>query len=131
MLRAPTSSVEHIAHIAYDAVQTYCRTIGEDPNLPWAELPEVSREGLIAGTHAVLDGTAGTAEAQHERWCAYWIGKGWITGDVKSNELKTHPNLVTWPELPIEQRMKDVLFRAVVLAFIDVALMDLGLMASR
>jgi hypothetical protein len=39
---------------------------------------------------------------------------GWMWGKEKDVEKKLHPCMVPWEELPVEQRVKDYLFRAVV-----------------
>jgi len=39
---------------------------------------------------------------------------GWVYGEVKDPERKTHPCMVPYDDLPIEQRAKDTLFGATV-----------------
>jgi hypothetical protein len=39
---------------------------------------------------------------------------GWVYGEVKDAEKKTHPCMVPYEKLPIEQRVKDYLFKAVI-----------------
>jgi hypothetical protein len=42
---------------------------------------------------------------------------GWIYGPVKDPEKKEHPCIVPYDQLPIEQRTKDYLFKAIVDCF--------------
>jgi RyR domain len=42
------------------------------------------------------------------------LADGWIYGVEKDAESKTHPCLLPYAELPVEQRRKDALFRAIV-----------------
>jgi hypothetical protein len=39
---------------------------------------------------------------------------GWTYGQVKGAHAKTHPCCVPYEELPVEQRRKDALFKAIV-----------------
>ena len=56
------------------------------------------------------------ASASHESWMREKLEAGWIYGPVKDPDVKQHPCLVPFDELPVEQQMKDVLFIAVVRA---------------
>ena len=44
------------------------------------------------------------------------VADGWVYGAEKNAELKTHPCLVPYGDLPVEQRVKDELFTAIVKA---------------
>jgi hypothetical protein len=54
------------------------------------------------------------ASAQHDAWSADKVINGWKYGTEKNADLKTHPCLVSFEELPEFQRAKDVLFKAIV-----------------
>jgi hypothetical protein len=56
-----------------------------------------------------------TPEDSHKNWLAHKVKDGWVYGPVKDVEKKEHPCMVPYEELPLEQRVKDYLFRAVVL----------------
>ena len=47
------------------------------------------------------------AKMEHLRWCAEKWLDGWQLGPVKSQEERTHPNLVPWEELSEADRDKD------------------------
>jgi hypothetical protein len=36
------------------------------------------------------------ARAEHEDWCRYYRRAGWIWGEGRDHERKTHPNLIDW-----------------------------------
>ena len=36
--------------------------------------------------------------------------EGWTYGETKDAKKKTHPNLVPFYQLPIQERMKDIMF---------------------
>lgn len=108
--------VEDIAMIVHEVNKAYCETLGDYTQLPWDHVPEDMRETVLNGVHFVLDNPdAGPAEL-HDNWVAEKIADGWMYGEVKSREHKTHPCLVPYEELPIEQRVKNQLFRGVVMA---------------
>jgi hypothetical protein len=44
------------------------------------------------------------------------LAEGWKLGPVKNPEAKEHPCLVPFDDLPVEQKVKDYLFRGVVRA---------------
>lgn len=53
------------------------------------------------------------------------IKDGWVYGDVKDPELKTHPCLVPYNELPVEQKTKDTLFINIVHAVVKAIPQDM------
>ena len=109
-------NAEAIARVVHEANRAYCTELGDDSQDPWDLAPDWQRKSAVSGVRAVLDGTAQTPEQQHEAWMAEKRAGGWTLGDVKDAEAKTHPCLVPYDQLPVEQRLKDVLFGAIVRA---------------
>lgn len=68
---------------------------------------EVLLAALEAANHRV---------AELESWMADKIKTGWIWGEVKDPERKTHPCIKPYEQLPFRERVKDYVFRAVVKA---------------
>jgi excisionase family DNA binding protein len=85
------------------------------PSPPWDEAPEYQAREAIAGVLEVLEHDV-TPEQSHEAWNDRMRAEGWRYGPVKDAEAKTHPCLVPWAELPREQKLKDLLFGAIVRA---------------
>lgn len=83
--------------------------------LPWAQMPETARMGMIAAVTACLRNPAATPQEQHDRWMAARTADGWTYGPVASRENKTHPNLVPWNELSQVEQFKDAIFCTVLL----------------
>jgi len=57
--------------------------------------------------------------ASHDSWLMQKRDDGWSYGPVKDPEKKQHPCFVPYEELPVEQRLKDYLFGAVVKAYFN------------
>lgn len=111
-----TINVEAIGRVCHEANRAYCESVGDDSQPAWDDAPDWQRRSMAAGVAAVIEGTARTAEEQHQAWCDEKVKDDWRYGPVKDAERKTHPCLVPYSELPPEQKRKDHLFRAVVQA---------------
>lgn len=110
---AQAARIEHAARIAHEANRVYCASIGDDSQVPWDEAPEWQRESAIAGMQKIADGTIQYPEDSHVSWMEQKIADGWTYGETKDAEAKTHPCLVPFDELPVEQQVKDELFFAI------------------
>lgn len=103
---------EACARVAHEANRTYCMALGDQSQKSWEESPLWQRESCRNGVEGALAGK--TPRAMHEMWVADKRTAGWTHGPVKDPEKKQHPCMVSYDELPAEQRVKDVLFLAVV-----------------
>lgn len=54
--------------------------------------------------------------ASHDSWLAQKRAEGWQYGPAKDAEKKTHPCFLPYDGLPVEQRLKDYIFAAIVKA---------------
>lgn len=106
--------IERIARMSHEINRTYCNAIGDDSQVAWEEAPEWQRKSAINGVRFHLANPNSTPKDSHDSWLAEKVADGWVYGPVKSPELKQHPCMLPYDELPIEQRVKDYLFRAVI-----------------
>lgn len=106
--------VENVARIAHEVNREWCRAIGDDSQPSWEDAPEWQRSSAINGVRFHATHPDATAEASHESWLKEKTANGWTYGETKDPEKKTHPCCRPYAELPVEQRAKDHLFRAVV-----------------
>jgi hypothetical protein len=106
--------VREIAKVTHEVNKAYCEAIGDFSQVPWEQAADWQKESAIKGVTAVLDGTANSPEEQHAAWSAEKVATGWMFGEVKDAEAKTHPCLVPYEQLPQAQKVKDFLFRAVI-----------------
>jgi hypothetical protein len=113
------SVVEQIARVCHETNRAYCESIGDMTQKPWDDAEEWQRQSAIAGVNYAVNNPKAPASAQHEAWLQDKQVAGWKYGPVKNTDKKEHPCMVPYSELPMEQRMKDHLFRAVVKAFLE------------
>lgn len=105
---------EQIARVCHAANAAYCLIIADiGPSPTWEESPQEHRESIVSGVVARMEGGL-TPEQMHNRWMASKVASGWTYGQTKSFEAKTHPCLVPYNKLHVDQRRKDDLFSAIV-----------------
>jgi hypothetical protein len=68
----------------------------------------------VVGVEMHLANPNATPEDSHKSWMDQKLKEGWVFGEAKDGNAKTHPCLVPYEQLPPEQRAKDYLFRGVV-----------------
>lgn len=106
--------IEQIAEVCHEANRAYCAQLGDQSHKPWAEAPDWQRSSAIAGVKFHIDNPGAGDEASHANWMKQKLAEGWTHGPEKDEVAKTHPCLVPFHELPVEQQCKDALFRGVV-----------------
>lgn len=103
-----------IARVCHEANRAWCEAHGDFSQLGWDDAADWQRESALEGVGHALGGA--TPEELHELWCASKRAGGWTYGPRKNDEVKEHPCLVPYDELPEEQRLKDALFGGIVRA---------------
>lgn len=107
-------NIENIARVCHEANRALCETQGDTSQKPWGEAEDWQRESTIKGVQFAIDNPEAPASAQHDAWSADKLADGWQYGAVKDPVAKTHPCLVPYSQLPVEQQAKDHLFRGIV-----------------
>ena len=108
------NNITDIAQIAHEVNAAFCKSIGDDSQSTWEDAPEWQKESALAGVHFHIDNPDAPASASHDSWMTQKLNDGWIYGPVKDPELKQHPCIVPFSELPKEQQAKDYIFSSVV-----------------
>lgn len=109
-------SVFDIARVCHTVNKALCEFMGDMSQPDWQDAPDWQKDSAVKGVQMHLNEDVGP-EASHEAWCKEKLDTGWVYGEVKDPEAKTHPCLVPFDQLPKEQQLKDHLFRAVVHGF--------------
>ena len=107
-----------IAKVTHEANRAYCQALGDDSQAAWEDAPEWQRESAINGVKFHLANPSAGPEQSHEAWLAEKEAAGWKYGPVKDPEAKEHPCFAPYNELPVEQRAKDYIFRAIFRAIV-------------
>ena len=105
--------IERIAKTAHDINKAYCEATGDFSQPTWEDAPDWQRDSALNGVAFHLENDV-TPEDSHINWMKQKESEGWVYGDTKDPEAKTHPCMVPYAELPVEQRVKDYLFKAAV-----------------
>ncbi|WP_088187551.1 RyR domain-containing protein [Desulfosporosinus sp. FKA] len=105
-------NIEQIAELCHEVNRAYCESLGDHSQKRWTEAPVWQKESAINGVRFHLNNNA-TPEETHISWMREKEADGWIYGDIKDPNKKTHPCMVPYDQLPQEQRSKDYLFKAI------------------
>lgn len=108
-----TETYENIARTCHEANRAFCVSQGDTTQPHWEDAPEWQKESARAGVRLHLHSYA-SVEQSHESWMKQKVDDGWVYGETKDAEKKTHPCIVPYEKLPSEQRFKDYLFRSIV-----------------
>lgn len=106
--------LEEIAEIVHEANRAYCLSMGDASQPLWPDAPEWQRQSARNGVLFHYNNPNADASASHENWYKEKEADGWSYGPEKDPANKRHPCFVPYKELPIEQQIKDHIFRSVV-----------------
>lgn len=102
-----------IAMVCHAANTAWCKANNE-PAVSWEDAPEWQKDSAMAGVHFRRHNPDAGHDAQHNAWLKQKENDGWVYGEVKDPEAKTHPCIVPYDQLPEFQKKKDALFCAIV-----------------
>lgn len=103
-----------IAKVCHQANKAWCESEGDFSQKDWEDAEQWQRDSAINGVKFRLENPHAGPDAQHNAWMSDKIEDGWVYGDVKDADKKTHPCLVPFDQLPEFQQKKDRLFSAIV-----------------
>lgn len=103
-----------IAAVCHEVNRAYCQSLGDYTQPSWDDAPQWQKDSAVMGVELHLNNPKAGPQASHESWMAQKVADGWVHGDEKNPDAKTHPCLVPFADLPREQQAKDFIFRGVV-----------------
>jgi len=111
--------IRKIAKLCHNLNSCFSVTVGEPKQDNWADLPGHMKRITADGVKNYLENPGLTCREMHEKWTNDKIANGWVYGEKKDEDKKTHPSLVPYKELSENQKFKDYLFRCTVHFFKD------------
>ena len=106
--------IEQTAEMCHEANAAWCLINIDNSTPTWRGAPQWQKDTIIMGVEFHLKHPDANASASHVSWMTHKLKDGWVYGEIKDPEAKTHPCIVDFKELPLEQRMKDHIFRGIV-----------------
>lgn len=107
--------VELAARVGHSVMQA----VNDSFNLPklpqWELCYPWYKAKIIASVEEVLY-NARSCRNMHTRWVRRMLARGWVLGE-HSRELKQHPHLMEFNDLPVEVKMRAKQFRAAIMPF--------------
>lgn len=109
-------NIVDIAMVCHETNRAYCEALGDKSQVAWKEAPAWQKDSAVNGVKAHLANLNLTPEQSHDLWLQQKHAEGWKYGPVKDNVTKQHPCCLPYNQLPTDQRAKDYIFTAIVLA---------------
>lgn len=106
--------ITSIAIACHQANKAWCEQNGDFTQKDFHEAEEWQQESALKGVEFRLNNPYAGPDAQHNAWLEDKLEEGWVYGEEKDAEKKTHPCLVPFSKLPEFQQKKDKLFIAIV-----------------
>lgn len=103
-----------IAKVCHQANKAWCESEGDYSQKDWLEAEQWQIQSAVSGVKFRVENPDAPASAMHDNWSKEKLADGWVYGEVKDAEKKTHPCLVPFDQLPEFQQKKDKLFSAIV-----------------
>ena len=111
---------QEIARVCHEVNRAYCQALGDNSQPAWVDAPDWQKDSALLGVKLHIENPDAGPQASHESWMAQKLADGWAHGRTKDPEAKTHPCIVPFNQLPVDQQAKDYIFRAVVHALAGV-----------
>lgn len=106
---------EQVAQVCYEANRALQDVLGDSHvPPPWQVLSRADRDRYVRGVRVARSGA--DAEQQHSAWLVEKLAEGWRWGPKVDSEAKTHPCIKDYRDLDERQKIKDIVFIAIVTA---------------
>lgn len=109
---------EAIAVVVHAAIKAWNEAHGDFSLKDWNEAEQWQRDSTFQMIDDILLHQQPDAEQVHNLWMQKKLADGWVYGEIKSSEKKTHPCLVPFSQLSDFERKKDSLVKAIVSSLI-------------
>lgn len=106
--------IREIAKVCHEVNRAYCEAIGDMSQSAWDDAPDWQISSAIDGVKNIMMNSGSKPSDSHMNWMREKEENGWIYGEKKDEKKKTHPCMVPYEDLPVEQKAKDHIFMAIV-----------------
>ena len=113
-------AMSDVARVVYEANRAYCATMGDYTLQPWDLIGRAEKDSWKLGAAHYVKASGCSPAELHNVWFEEQVKEGWSLGPEIDFAHKTHPCLLPWFQLPVDQRMRALLFYHVVQAHLDV-----------
>lgn len=111
-----------IARICHEANRAWCEINGDRSQPSWEHAPVWQKDSALNWVWFHINNPTPTAgpEGSHENWMREKSENGWTYGETKdpNADPPTHPCMVPFRALPIDQQVKYVIFHGIVHAML-------------
>lgn len=107
-----------IAKVAYQANKAFSETNFDFTHKDWDDISDEAKTSFVNGVIRVFEKPDITPEEIHENWKKEKVDNGWVYGEEKDIEKKTHPCISIYDNLPLFEKLKDKLFIDIVKVFV-------------
>lgn len=110
--------ITKFAEVCHEANRAYRLAMNEPETdgyslLSWPDAPDWQKESIIAGVRHKAKFPESTPRDLHNSWLIQKQNDGWVYGPEKNVEMKQHPCMVEYDDLPQSQKAKDYIFNAI------------------
>ena len=112
-------NVPMIAKVCHQANKAWCEANGDYSIKNWEDTPEEILMTIKNGVRNVIMNPKITPEENHDNWVQAKTAAGYVYGEVKCDDKKTHPCMTAYSNLPEIQRKKDAMFISIVKALMS------------
>jgi hypothetical protein len=119
------TDITKVAQLCHNMNKAWCEFNGDSSQPTWEDTPKTIQDSAIAGVITTLGlinsdiDTPSISQALHDQWAEYKTNEGWVYGEEKNIDKKTHPCLVDFSQLPKADRIKDEVFVFAVCVALD------------
>lgn len=113
--------IEIITQTVHAAIRAWAKALDGRDMPAWDDAPQWMRDSTMESVQFVLDHPDAGPGAQHRQWMEQKQKAGWTFAPTRDDELKYHPSLIPFEDLPLSEQKKDRLVCAIVMALRDEA----------
>ena len=110
----PQHMIEALMMILHNNDKAICEAMGDESQPDWLNVEQWQRDSAMEGIGFIVNNPDAPASALHDNWVKDKLADGWVYGEAKDANAKTHPCLVPFPELSLDMQIKDHVFKSTV-----------------